>query len=339
MNISCQSNVLHFKSPFEISKLRRSSQDVLRVCIKKDGLEGWGETPAISYYGKKVKLMEQQLNAAIPQLEKISWEHPFEWYEALLKYFPDDSYTRSALDGAAWDVYGKLKGKRVWEILNLPNPAKANISNFTIGLGTPEYVVAEIKKYPWPIYKFKLGSAQDREILKAVNQTTDSSIRIDANGAWSFEHTKAFLIFCEKAFPSDFIELIEEPFSSLEDENILRLNAETSIPFYADESFQSMADLDHIGKYFHGINVKLDKCGGLTPALEIIKTAKSRNLKIQLGCMSSSGIALAPAIQLSGLVDVVDLDAAMMIINADFGVHYSNGVAMTGGNTGLGIVI
>ncbi len=330
---------LEFIAPFEISKMVRSHQDVLRIEIHQDGLVGYGETPAIPYYGKDVTKMNALFEAAIPKLEMINWTSPEEWYPALLNCLPSDSFVRSAVDAAAWDLMGKIKGVLVWKYLGLNNPSTSAPSNFTIGIGTLEYVTQEIKNNPWPVYKLKLGAEEDHAVLTAISTTSDCSLRLDANGAWTAEKTKRFLKFCESNLPRGFVELIEEPYQNLDLKGLSELKRSSNIPFFADESFQAIEDLEKIGDAYHGINIKLDKCGGLTPALEIIKKAKKLGLKIQLGCMSSSGISLAPAIQISSLADVIDLDATMLVKDADFGVYYKGGVAMMKGKVGHGIVV
>ncbi len=328
---------LEFLEPFGISKLTRSHQDVLRVSISDGQYVGHGETPAIPYYGKEVKTMKKLLDRNVSQLNALDWSAASKWYPDLLSILPKDSFVRSAVDAAAWDLFGQRHSVAIWEYLELANPKFGSPSNFTIGIGTAAYVVSQIEKYPWTSYKLKLGTDQDEAVLKAAGQATDRKFRLDANGAWDLEKTKSFLSFCATSLPEGMIEIIEEPYKDLDEKGMEVLKAESNIPFYADESFQSIDDLQVISKYFHGVNIKLDKCGGLTPALEIIKDAKSMGLKIQLGCMSASGISIAPAIQLSTLADVVDLDAPLLIEDADFGVFYKDGVVQMSGKYGLGI--
>ena len=139
--------------------------------------------------------------------------------------------------------------------------------------------------------------------------------------------TKAFVEACEAQAPGR-IQLIEEPFRDFRASGAEELARKSSIPFFADESFQNKDDLKLLRQVFGGINIKLDKCGGLTPAKELIALAKSEHYQVQLGCMSGSGIGLAPAVHLSGAVDVVDLDSVLMIQGEEaHGVHYREEVA------------
>jgi len=337
MKINSEIKRLEFLEPFGISKLVRSHQDVLRVTISDGQNVGHGETPAIPYYGKKVGEMKKLVDDRVKELAKLNWSSAESWYPAIDKIFSENTFVRGAIDAAAWDLFGQRNKVAIWKHLGLRNPKYSSPSNFTIGLGSPEYVRSQIIKYPWTSYKLKLGSDRDEEVLKSVADVTDRPFRLDANGAWDYLKTKSFLKFCASSLPKGMIEMIEEPYKDLGENGLETLKAESKIPFYADESFQSIEDLKAINKYFHGINIKLDKCGGLTPALDIIKKAKTLGLKIQLGCMSASGISIAPAIQISTLADVVDLDAPLLIHDADFGAYYENGVVQMRGEFGLGI--
>ena len=143
------SNRLYFKKPFGISKLRRDYQDVIRVQLKRNGIVALGETSAIPYYGLKIEEMLKQLQAVRSFLEHVSWAHPEEFYEILRSKLRDHSFLRAALDAAAWNWYSQSQGRPIWQLIGFPDPAAALPTNYTIGLDSPEKMLADIQAFPW----------------------------------------------------------------------------------------------------------------------------------------------------------------------------------------------
>jgi len=338
-DFSFHPKILQFVAPFGISKLTRSEQGVLRVCIEKNGLQGWGETSPISYYSHSLENFVTTASLIQKTLNATEWEHPKDLYLQLEKLIADNTFIRSAIDGAAWDWYGKQLKKPVWEILNLKNPKTGRPTNFTIGLSTPENMLADIQKNPWSTYKIKLGNPHDLDILNLLLSQTTAPFRIDANAGWDISSAKRVFDLLDAKDWADRIEMIEEPFQNIEDlKRWKTLDHSVKIPFFADESMQGIEDLEKLALHYQGVNVKFDKCGGLSKALPLIQKAKSLGLLIQLGCMSGSAITLAAPIQVASLGDVIDLDAGMLVLEDDFGLEYHNEIPVMTGNWGCGIV-
>jgi L-alanine-DL-glutamate epimerase-like enolase superfamily enzyme len=170
-------------------------------------------------------------------------------------------------------------------------------------------MLEKIDAHPAPIYKIKVGIAEDLEKLKAIRQHTNAIIRVDANAGWSFDQAMQILPVLEELN----IELIEQPLAKEDFEGTKALRATTSIPILADESCVGEKDVEKCAGYFSGINIKLTKCSGITPAFEMIKKARFLNLQVMLGCMNESSIGTAPMAHLAPLVDFLDADGPLLL--------------------------
>lgn len=170
-------------------------------------------------------------------------------------------------------------------------------------------MVNKIRNRPWPVYKIKLGYENDVEIIEAIREATESVIRIDANGGWDLDESKEKI----ERLAELNVELIEQPMPPDKKEEMTYLLSTSSLPLIADESCQGLSDIEMCAGQFHGINIKLMKCGGITPARQMIDLARKHGLKIMIGCMTESSIGISAAAQLVPFVDYVDLDGTMLI--------------------------
>jgi L-alanine-DL-glutamate epimerase-like enolase superfamily enzyme len=239
------------------------------------------------------------------------------------------------LDLAGWDLYGKMKGKEVkafWADNNTLGP----ITDYTIGIDTVEKMVEKMEEKKWPIYKIKLGTEKDIDIIKALRNKTDSLIRIDANAAWQAEEALEKI----NIFKDLGVEFIEQPLAKDDWEGMKLLFQQSPLPLIADESCVSEKDVEKCKDHFHGINIKLTKCSGLTPALRMIKNARDLNLKVMVGSMNESTLGSAAIAQLLPLIDFVDMDGPLLLEeDIATGLTYKNdGHVLTSGEPGLGII-
>ncbi len=245
-----------------------------------------------------------------------------------------------ALDLAYNDLYARKKGKKLYEIWNY-NIDNNPLSNYTIGIDTTEKMVSKMLETPWPIYKIKLGTKNDIEIVKELRKHTDSIFRIDANCAWTAEETIANAIELKKLG----VEFLEQPLPA-EDWDGAKMVFENSVlPIIADESCQTEADVAKCHNHFHGINIKLVKCGGLTPARRMLKEANKYGMKKMVGCMTESSVGISAIAHLLPELDYVDMDGAMLLskdiadgVNIDYGkIIYSKlngtGIKLTDKNS------
>jgi L-alanine-DL-glutamate epimerase-like enolase superfamily enzyme len=196
----------------------------------------------------------------------------------------------------------------LYELWNL-NLANAPKTDYTIGIDSLEKMLEKINEHPAPIYKIKVGTADDLEKLKAIRQHTDAIIRVDANAGWTLDQALQMLPVLEQLG----VELIEQPLAKEDFEGTKTLRATTSIPIFADESCVGEKDVEKCAGFFSGINIKLTKCSGITPALEMIKKARLLNLQVMLGCMNESSIGTAALAHLAPMVDFLDADGPLLL--------------------------
>jgi L-alanine-DL-glutamate epimerase-like enolase superfamily enzyme len=172
-------------------------------------------------------------------------------------------------------------------------------------------MLAKMKEKPWPIYKIKLGTKEDVAIVKALREKTSAVFRVDANCAWGVQETIDNGVALKKLG----VEFIEQPMAAAEWEGMKRVYEKSVLPLMADESCLVPEDVSKCVGHFHGINIKLTKCGGLSPALKMIQEAKSLGLKTMVGCMTESSVGISAIAQLLPQLDFVDMDGALLLKN------------------------
>jgi L-Ala-D/L-Glu epimerase len=328
---------LKFRHPFTISKGTKTHQPIFIVELDFMGIKGYGEAPAIAYYNIPVEKMAEDLEAKKIFVEKFAFTEPDRYWHYLHHLFPKNPFLVCALDIAAWDIYGKLKKKKLYELWN-GNISKNPLTDYTIGIDSIEKMIAKMKEKPWPIYKIKVGTADDIAIVKALRENTDATLRVDANAAWDVE-TALKLIPQLKELG---VEFVEQPLAKDDWDGMKILYKESSLPLYADESCVFEQDVEKCKDHFHGINIKLTKCSGITPARRMIDKAKQLGLKTMIGCMNESTIGSAAIAHLLPFIDHVDMDGPLLLeedvatgIGYDFGkISYSEapglGITYTG---------
>jgi L-Ala-D/L-Glu epimerase len=318
---------LKFRYPFTISKGTKTHQPTLIVELEHMGIKGYGEAPAIAYYNIPVEKMIEDLEAKKTFVEKFAFTDPERYWHYLHHLLPKNHFLVCALDIAAWDLYGKLKGKPLYEIWK-GDTSKNPICDYTIGIDSIEKMVAKLKEKPWPIYKIKVGTADDIGIVKALRESTDATLRVDANAGWDLETALKLIPQLEELG----VELVEQPLAKDNWEGMKVLYKESSLPLYADEACVYEADVEKCKDHFHGINIKLVKCSGITPARRMITRAKELDMKVMVGCMNESTVGSAAIAHLLPFIDHVDMDGPLLLeedlatgITYDFGkISYSN---------------
>ena len=324
---------LKFRHPFTISKGTKTHQPTLIVQLEHMGIIGYGEAPAIAYYNIPVEKMIADLEAKKNFVEKFAFTEPERYWHYLHHLFPQNNFLVCALDIAAWDMYGKLKGKKLYELWG-GDTATNPICDYTIGIDSIDKMVAKMKEKPWPIYKIKVGTADDIAIVKALRENTDATLRVDANAAWNLE-TALFLI---PQLEELGVELVEQPLAKDDWEGMKVLFRESSLPLYADESCVFEQDVERCFGYFHGINIKLTKCSGITPARRMIQKARELGMKVMIGCMNESTIGSAAIAHLLPFIDHVDMDGPLLLEeDLATGISYDYGKISCSEDPGLGI--
>lgn len=333
MKCTYRSVNIPFKHPFSISKGTKTHQPSLIVELDFNGIKGYGEAPAISYYNITVEKMIEDLEAKKLFVEKYAFTEPERYWHYLHHLLPQNNFLVCALDIAAWDIYGKWKRQPLHKLWHL-DIHKAPLTDYTIGIDTIEKMIDKIKDKPWPVYKIKLGTEEDVKIIKALRSCTDAVLRIDANGAWTTE--QALHIIPQLAALN--VELIEQPLAKDNWEGMKQLYASSPLPLIADESCVVESDVEKCAGYFHGINIKLTKCGGITPALRMIARARTSGMKVMLGSMNETTVGSAAIAHLSPLADYLDMDGTLLLQeDVATGISIDKGKVSVSGQPGLGI--
>lgn len=327
---------LPFRHPFTISGGRsKTHQPIFQIALQANGVFGYGEAPEISYYGIRVEQMIRDLELIRPKLLDCSFAHPEELYRDLKVWLPQNSFLRCAIDMAAWDLYAKLEMKPVHALWGRTSE-KELLSDYTIGIGAPEEMLNRMKEMPWPIYKIKLGFEEDMQLLAEIRKHTKAKIRVDVNAGWSLEQAERKFGEMEDLQ----IELVEQPLAKEEWGQAEKLFQFSRIPIFADESCVEEEDVLKCAGRFHGINIKLTKCGGITPALRMIQHARNLGLQVMMGSMNESSIGSAAIAQFIPQLDFMDADGPLLLAeDSAKGLRYNYGQVILSGGNGLGITL
>src|SRR5665213_872108 len=335
MNLRYRASNLPFRHPFTISKGTKTHQPALLVELDFFGIKGYGEAPAIPYYNISVEKMIADIEEKKKMIEKFSFTEPDRYWHYLHHLIPGDPFLICALDIAAWDIYGKMKRKQLHELWQL-DISKNPLTDITIGIDKVEKMIAKIEEKPWPIYKIKLGTEEDIHIIKELRKHTDSVFRIDANAAWKAEEALEKI----KIFKDLNVEFIEQPLAKDDWEGMKFLYEHSPHPLIADESCVSENDVEKCFNHFHGINIKLTKCSGITPALRMIDKARELEMKVMVGCMNESSVGTGAIAQLLPLIDYVDMDGPLLLAeDVAKGVQFDYGEIIYTDRYGLGVEV
>jgi L-Ala-D/L-Glu epimerase len=215
---------------------------------------------------------------------------------------------RNALDCALWDLEAKRAGRRAAELAGL-GVLRPVLTAYTISLDTPEAMVAKAREASgYPLLKLKLGGAGDAARLAAVRLAAPHVRLIaDANEAWQPDETESLLALAA----ASGVELVEQPLPADNDDVLGQI--ERAVPVCADESAHDRGSLAKLAGRYDAVNIKLDKTGGLTEALRVAEEARAQGLKIMVGCMVATSLAIAPALLLAQDADWVDLDGPLLL--------------------------
>ena len=289
------------KGAFIISRGAKIHVDVI-VCRVSDGTHsGVGEATPIYYEGETAE-------SCISAIEAFARDHGQFNRQTLLDEMPRGA-ARNALDCALWDLECQQQGQPLWRQATLPEP-RALISAFTISLGDPVKMEADARAASGihSLLKLKLSGSNDHERVAAVHRgAPDARLIVDANESWN-----ALNVAEEAALMARWgVELIEQPVSAGRDD--LLANVRSPIPLCADESCHTAADVPRLAPYYQAVNIKLDKAGGLTESILIADAADKAGLKLMVGCMLSTSLAIRPAFALAQRATWVDLDGPLLL--------------------------
>ncbi len=327
---------LPLKHPFTISRGTTTSQPTLIVELAAGGQRGFGEATTNTYYNATIENMTAALEAVRPALERHHLADPAALWQSLDPQLCDNRFAQCALDLAAHDLWGKLREAPVRRLWGLGNGGP--LSSFTIGLDRIDVMIAKLQEEPdWPVYKVKLGSPSDLEIIEQLRQHTDKPFRVDANCGWNAAETMQMAMELRQLN----VEFIEQPLPAGDTTAMQSLQGICPLPLIADESCVTEEDVPKCAEAgFDGINIKLVKCGGLTPARRMILAAREAGLRVMAGCMTESTVGISAIAQLLPLLDFVDIDgAALLAEDIASGVQVQHGRCIFPQENGHGIVM
>jgi L-alanine-DL-glutamate epimerase-like enolase superfamily enzyme len=332
---------LPFEYPFTISNGRtKTHQHSLMIRLSLGNWQGYGEAPAIVYYNVSVEAMMEHLEKNRKLIEKFALIDPERFWHFLHHLFPNDPFLVSALDMAGWDLFGQMQKQPIHQIWNLPwnENTPIPICDYTLGIDSIDKMVEKMKAHPWPIYKIKVGTDYDIEMITALRAHTNAPLRVDANAGWTTEEALQKI----PALAALGVELVEQPLAKDNWEGMAQLKATSVLPLFADESCVFEKDVAACANYFHGINIKLTKCSGLTPALRMIKEAKALGMKVMMGSMNESVIGSAAIAQFLPQLDYVDMDGPLLMtelngLGLDYNMENNKGKIIPLTRPGLGV--
>lgn len=285
---------------FNIARGAKRHVDVVTVHIASGGMSACGEATPIYYHGETAQGVLAQVNAAADALAAGASRHD------LLRILPRGA-ARNALDSALWSLEARLAGTTPWMLAGLPAPAPI-LSAYTISLDDPAEMAAAVRAAcRYPLLKLKLDGQGDADRVAAVRRAAPNARLIaDANESWTGD------IAAQAAALLPFgVELIEQPVKAGEDHLLDGVRA--PIPLCADESCQDRTDLPRLIGRYQAINIKLDKCGGLTEALSLAAEARAAGLDIMTGCMLCTSLGIAPAMLIANRSRWADLDGPLLL--------------------------
>jgi len=335
MKVSYRTYQLPFVYPFTISKGTKTHQPTFVVKLDFFGVTGYGEAPAISYYNIPIEKMVSDLELKKAFIEKFSFSDPDRFWHYLHHLFPQNPFLVCALDMAGWDIYGKLKKKQLYQLWGLDTNTSP-LTDYTIGIDSIETMLRKMKEKPWPIYKVKVGIEGDVEMVAALRKETDARLRVDANAGWTLEQA----LYKIPQLEAMGVELIEQPLGKESWDEMKILFEQSSLPLIADESCVKEEDVLRCKGCFHGINIKLTKCSGITPAKRMISNARELGLQVMVGCMNESSVGTAAIAQLAPMLDYVDMDGPLLLAeDIAEGVKFDFGKIVYTDDPGLGIQV
>jgi L-Ala-D/L-Glu epimerase len=311
MQFTCAHESWPVAGTFTIARGSKTAADVVVVKLSRNGFTGRGECVPYARYNETVPQVLAALEAARPAIEQPN--SPEQIASLALPHA-----ARNALDCAMWDLLCKVSGTEAWQQAGLNEP-QALTTAYTLSLDTADAMADAARAATGrTLLKLKLGRPGDENRLAAVRAAVpDARLIVDANEGWLPDVLPAMLAACDR----HGVELVEQPLPAADDEALRGLARNTII--CADESAHGVQSLRKLKGKYDAVNIKLDKTGGLTHALDMAKLAKADGFKIMVGCMLSTSLAMAPAFLVAQLADYVDLDGPLLLSkDREHGITY-----------------
>jgi L-alanine-DL-glutamate epimerase-like enolase superfamily enzyme len=309
-------------------------RDTIHVRLTRDGVTGVGEGAPIVRYHENAEDGKKAIDALKPFLQGVNPWHFEKIMTEVSQQVPGQFAAKAAVDIALLDWVGKKLNLPLYRMFGL-DPADTPITTFSIGIDTPEVTRRKVREAEaFPVLKIKVGLDTDEATIAAVRSATNKPLRVDANEGWKDKEEAVRKI---NWLETQGVEFVEQPMPADMIEETRWVRSRVHLPIIADEAAVSASAIPKLIEAYDGVNVKLDKCGGIQQALRMIYVARSLGMKTMLGCMVSSSISVTAAAHLSPLVDYADLDGNLLIANDPYrGVEVRNGKLILADAAGLG---
>jgi L-alanine-DL-glutamate epimerase-like enolase superfamily enzyme len=324
---------LKLTTPFRISRGVQNTSPNVIVQISHGEYVGYGEAAPDEYYGEN----QETVLACITAFAGNLGDDPFlidDIMRHLEKVIRHNPSAKAAVDMALYDLVGKMLNVPLYKLLGL-NPKQTPHTSFTIGIDTPtEMAKKALLAKEYPILKIKVGTKHDLDIIQAIREVTNAVVRVDANTAWT---PKEAIKMINELAPYN-IEFVEQPIAPHDLTGLKLIRDNVPVPIIADESCVIVEDIPRLAECVDGVNFKLMKSNGITNILKMIHVARAHNLRVMIGCMIESSLAITAAAHLTPLVDYADLDGHLLIDNDPYeGVKVINGKLILPEAPGLGV--
>ena len=324
---------LQLIDPFGIARSTRTEIDVVHINI--DG--GLGESSPSKYYGETIKTVTDNLDKVSDKI-KPDFEFIEDKIGEIKNLLPENSpSTLAAIDMALYDIFCKKLNIPLYKFIGV-DPDKCPKSSFTIGIDTMDIMLQKVDKAAqYPVLKIKLGrdSSSDMKVMKAIREKTNKTLRVDANGGWKYDEA----VKCINHLADLEVEFVEQPLNRDDIDGLKKLYKVSKLPIILDENIRVSTDIPKCAEFCHGINIKLMKCGGISEARRMIAVARAFGLKIMIGCMIESSVAITAASHLGPLVDYLDLDGHLLIANDPYqGMIFKDGKPIIPNKPGISVV-
>ena len=304
------------------------------VRIERDGVIGLGEAAPIARYNETAESAAAFIEKARPVLDRDLRDYAVRGAE-IEAVGPGEHAAKAALDMAVLDWFAKTLGVPLWRLLGL---GRDKIVTTTYSIGIDEVAVMQQKvrdAADFGVYKIKVGTADDRKIIEGIREVTAKPLRADANEGWKTKEEALEMINWMAGLG---VELVEQPLPAAQLEDYAWLKDRVKIPVFADESLILPSDLPRIAPYFHGVNVKLMKCGGVQEAVRLAAMGRALGLKLMIGCMIETSLGISAGAAVASLFDYADLDGNLLISNDAFrGVETIKDRLVLNDKPGLGV--
>ncbi|MFN1836238.1 dipeptide epimerase [Balneola sp. MJW-20] len=331
---------LRLRNVFTISRSSRSNQSNIFVALNRDGTTGFGEAGPNTRYGETADIVIGYLEKVQDVVNRVNTAEEIQpaLDDAEQKAGIEPVYSaRLALEMAYLDWWARSQEKSLVELWNI-NKKTTPVTSYTIGIDEIAVMQQKIREADeYPLYKIKLGTDHDREIIKAIRQVTDKPLRIDANEGWKdLDTSKREIEFLHK----QNVELVEQPMPASMNRKLQDLKKWSPLPLAADESFTGRESLEEVADSFDVINIKLNKIGSVIRSREKLKEAHALGLQVMIGCMIESSMAISAGAHVALEAEYADLDGHLLITNDPFsGLELTEDKRLKfNGKAGFGVV-